>query len=187
MTFLALCSARFSLRAILAATLCAGVLVACDNNKDTVIVDGLDCGLVRADLTGTWVVNFTIGSTVTTNCDNIGKNNTPVNVSNTPITFTNVDAFASPSGASFDAIGAGPDLSNELLASIEADSCLALVQIWNNTSKSWIQCLGTLDLASRTIPAFCDSADLDTNVPVDGSPDVACDLAQTLTVFISTP
>ncbi len=175
-------------RAVLVAALCAGAVVACNNdNKNTVIVDGLDCGLVRADLTGTWVVNFTADSTVFTNCDNSGKDNSPVSVSGTPITFTNVNAFASPSGASFDVIGAGSNISNELLASIEADSCLALVQVWENTSKAWIQCLGTLDRNNRTISAFCDSADLDTNMPLDGAPDVACDLARTLSVVISTP
>jgi len=172
--------------AVFALALLLGASAACNRSGDNVIVNNnLDCGLVRTDLFGSWVVTFTPGTTTLTNCDNVAKNGVAVDVAGTPTTYTNVQAIASPSGASFDVIGQGPNLPNELIASVEADSCLALVQLWENDDQGWIQCIGTLDRASRSISAVCDSADLDTNA--NGAPDVACDLTSSFSVAISTP
>ena len=183
-------SLRAGTRILLTAALLASAFIACNDNSNSNGGGGgaspLDCGLVRADLTGTWMVTFTADSANFTNCSD-GLNHGSVTVTGGLITFTNVNAFASPSGTSFDAIGAGPNLSNELLASVEADSCLALVQVWENTSKAWLQCIGTLDRMSHTLSTFCDSAALDTTNPPDGQADVDCDLDKTLLAAVRTP
>lgn len=161
-----------------AAVLLAGGLLGCDRtNGDTIVVNGLDCGLVRADLTGTWTVTFLAAGSTLTNCQNASFNGTAVGVSSGPTAYTvGQEVIASPSGSAFTALGVGPNaLANELMASVEADSCLALVQVWDQTDKGWVQCLGTLDRTTRIIGTVCDAMDLDTNA--DGQPDNACDLS----------
>jgi hypothetical protein len=96
------------------------------------------------------------------------------------------DAIASPTGAAFTAQGKGPNnLTNELMVSIEADSCLALVQTWEQDDKGWAQCLGTADRVNRLINAVCDSVDLDTDA--DGLADTACDLNGGLSAAVGLP
>lgn len=163
------------------------IATGCEEEGDTIVVNGLDCGLVRQDLFGDWAVTFVPSSAFLVNCDNSSFNNRSVNVDSLTIVYTDVIAFASPSGASFDVRGSGPDLPNELMVSVEADSCLALVQKWENDDGGWIQCIGTLDRSAHAIPALCDSMDLDTDVPPDGFPDVACDLDRTLSSQVLTP
>jgi len=172
---------------LLAATLVTLALPACDNTGDitNVVVNGLDCGLIRLDVAGDWVVTYTPGAAVTVNCDDPSWNNTPVNVSGFSTPYPDVVSFASPSGASFNVVGAGPDRVNELLASVEADSCLALVQTWEEDNQGWVQCFGTMDLATNLIGGVCDSFDLDTDA--DGAADVACDLDHSLLASIVTP
>ena len=156
-----------------------------DNSGDTLVINGLDCGLVRADLFGDWTVTFTPGSRTLVNCDDAGFNGTGVDVLGTTKVYYNAIAFASPSGASFNVIGAGPDLPNELVASVEADSCLSLVQSWENDDQGWVQCFGGLDLNANAVAAVCDSFDLDSDA--DGVADVACDLNGSLTATILSP
>jgi len=170
---------------LVAATLVALALPACTNEGDTLIVNGLDCGLIRLDVSGDWVVTYTPGAAFTVNCDDPLRNNTLVDVTGFSFVYPDAVSFASPSGASFNIIGAGPDRANELLASVEADSCLALVQTWEEDNQGWVQCLGTMDLNSNLIGGFCDSFDLDTDG--DGAADVACDLDHTLLASIATP
>jgi len=160
------------------AVLLAGFLSGCDRtNGDTIVVNGLDCGLVRADLTGTWTVTFSAAGATLTNCQNATFNGTAVGVGSGSTQYSvGQDVIASPSGSAFTALGVGPNaLANELMASVEADSCLALVQVWDQTDKGWVQCLGTLDRTTRLISTVCDAMDLDTNA--DGQPDNACDLS----------
>jgi hypothetical protein len=153
---------------------------------DTIIVNGLDCGLVRADLAGDWVVTFIADSATTVNCDVPAQNGATVTVSPATVVYAGAIAFPGPSGASFNAIAAGPNgLSNELMASVEADSCLALVQLWQQSAQGWAQCVGTLDRQTRLISSVCDAIDLDTNS--DGAADVACDLSHSLLASIGTP
>lgn len=159
----------------------------CEEDGDTIFVNGLDCGLIREDLFGDWALTFVQESPVLVNCDDPGFNGTIVDVNSFTTVYTDVIAFASPSGASFDVIGSGPDLSNELMASVEADSCLALVQKWESDDDGWVQCIGTLDLRSNAIAARCDSMDLDTDPTPDGVPDVACDLDRPVTLQVLTP
>lgn len=172
---------------LLAATLVALALPACDNTGDitNVVVNGLDCGLIRLDVAGDWVVTYTAGAAVTVNCDDPSWNNTLVDVTGFSTVYPDVVSFASPSGASFNIVGAGPDRANELLASVEADSCLALVQTWEEDNQGWVQCFGTMDLATNLIGGVCDSFDIDADL--DGDADVACDLDHSLLSTTVTP
>ncbi len=179
--------------AILALTVLSGLITACGDDTTNIVQNvGLDCQLVRGNLTGTWVVDFALASTTYTNCGNASFNGDTVDVPGAPITFDNVDAFWSASSTSVIAIGADPTsgadptIDNELFAFVEADSCLALVQVWQQDDQAWIQCVGTLDLTNRTIGlAVCDSADVDSDA--DGSPNFSCDLSASFTAAISTP
>jgi hypothetical protein len=171
---------------LLAATLAALALPACgDTTNTTVVVNGLDCGLIRLDVAGDWAVAFTAGAAVTVNCDDPSRNNTLVDVTGFSLVYPDVVSFASPSGASLNVVGAGPNRANELLASVEADSCLALVQTWVEGAQGWVQCFGTMDLATNLIGGVCDSFDLDTDA--DGAADVACDLDHSLLSTTVTP
>jgi len=163
------------------------IATGCTEEGDTVVVNGLDCGLVREDLFGDWALTFIQGNPVLVNCDDPAYNGTIVDVNDFTTVYTGVLAFASPSGASFDVVGSGPDLRNELMASVEADSCLALVQKWESDDAGWIQCIGTLDRSAHAIPTLCDSMDLDTDLVPDGFPDVACDLDRRVTLQVLTP
>jgi len=153
---------------------------------DTINVSGLDCGLVRADMAGNWTVTFNADSATTVNCDNPPQNGALVTEGGATVVYAGAVAFPGPSGASFNANAFGPNARpNELMASIEADSCLALVQLWQEAAHGWVQCIGTLDRQSRLISSVCDAIDLDTNS--DGAADVACDLSHSLLASIGTP
>jgi hypothetical protein len=153
---------------------------------DTIVVNGLDCGLVRADMAGNWSVTYVADSATTVNCDNPAEDNATVSVGAGTVIYANAVAFPGAAGATFTAIAAGPNaLPDELVASIEADSCLALVQIWNQGAHGWVQCVGTLDRNSHLIGGICDAIDLDTNS--DGTADTACDLSHSLVAAIGTP
>ena len=165
--------------------LALGLTLGCNNNGDTIIINqGLDCGLIRNDLLGDWLVSFTPGSTTLVNCDDGGASDgTPVGVPPGTRTFTNVTVFASASSTSFVVLADGPDRSDELKGNVEADSCLALLQIWEEDDLAWMQCIGEFDVASRTISAVCDSADLD--LDMTRGPDVTCDLNTSLSVAVA--
>lgn len=168
-----------------------GLTLACEGDEEytTVVVGGFDCGLIRNDLLGTWTVTFAPGSTELVFCDDPAFDNVVVDVLGGDVTFTNVNAIASPSSTTFIALGVGPNLtgptSYELLATVEADSCLALVQVWEEDDQAWMQCIGTLDLTSARIDTICDSADLDTDG--DEEADVACDLNTSFAATVLTP
>src|SRR5437867_9011485 len=78
-------------------------------NGDTIIVNGLDCGLVRADLAGNWAVTFIADSATTVNCDNAPQNGATVSVGPATVVYANAVAFPGPSGASFNANAFGPN------------------------------------------------------------------------------
>jgi hypothetical protein len=173
---------------LFAAIIAALAAPACSNNSngDTINVNGLDCGLIRADMVGPWTVTFSPGVTMLKNCATGSFNGTNFDVTNGTVNYTVGDAIASGTGAAFIANGTGPNnLANELMVSIEADSCLALVQTWENDDKGWVQCLGTADRVNRLINTVCDSVDLDTNA--DGQPDTACDLNGSFTATVGLP
>lgn len=178
-------TARPVLRAAAAAVLALAGL-ACEESSDSVIVNGLDCGLIRQHLDGNWTVTYTAGSAILEGCDDISFNGTVVTVSGASVVYANPTVFASPSGASFNVVAAGPfGIPNELIASVEADSCLGLVQTWEDDEQGWVQCLGTADLATHLMTPLCDSFDLD--VDADGVADVACDLDRSLFATIALP
>jgi hypothetical protein len=163
-------------------------LSGCSNNNggDTIVVNGLDCGLIRQDVAGDWTVTYTAGGATLVGCDNPNYNNKVIDVTGVTTVYSNPVAYASPSGAAFNVVGQGPNnRPNELLASVEADSCLALVQTWEEDDSGWVQCIGTMDLASNLIAGVCDSFDLDSNA--DGVADVACGLDHSLLATIATP
>lgn|SRR5262245_3854792 len=172
---------------LLTSALLVLALPACDEEGDTIVnnYNGIDCGLIRADLDGDWFVTLTLDSAFLQNCDDPSWDGTVVDVPAGTVAYTNVVSFASPSGASFSAVGAGPIRGNELLASIEADSCLALVQVWQEDDQGWVQCLGTLDRVNNLINTICDSFDVDSNL--DGAGDVACDLDHSFQASVATP
>jgi hypothetical protein len=157
-----------------------------DNSGDTINVNGLDCGLVRDDLFGTWTVGYSQAARTLMNCDNGTFNGTTVSVVAGTNNFDTVTVIASPGSTSFTANARGPvGLDNELMANIEADSCLALVQIWEDAEGGWVQCIGTADLANRLLNVICDSFDLDTDA--DGAADTACSLNGSITGTVGLP
>jgi hypothetical protein len=171
---------------LVAATLVALALPACTTEGDTLIVNGLDCGLIHLDVSGDWVVTYTPDAAILVNCYDPSWNDTVIDVPGFSTLYPNPVSYASPSGASFNIVGMGPNnRPNELLASVEADSCLALVQTWEEDDQGWVQCFGTMDLTTNLIAGICDSFDLDTDA--DGVADVACDLDHSLLAAIATP
>jgi hypothetical protein len=167
---------------------CLGLTQACTNEGDTVIVNnGIDCGLIRNDLLGDWDVTIHgPDSTTLINCDDGGiSDGTTVSVTGAVRTYPDVTVFAAPESTSFVVLGGGlvPVRPDELKANVEADSCLALVQVWNDAAGAWIQCIGEFDVGNYSIPfAVCDSADLDQDPYSD--PDVACDMASSFTASV---
>lgn len=171
---------------VAAAAFVAFAGLSCEDSSDTIVVNGLDCGLIRQDLDGNWTVTYTPTTAVTQGCDDASFNGISVTVSGTSIVYANPTVFASPSGVSFDVVAAGPfGLPNELIASVEADSCLGLVQTWQDDEGGWVQCIGTVDLATRLITPVCDSFDIDSDA--DGVADVACDLDRSLQATVAIP
>jgi hypothetical protein len=173
---------------LVALTLCLGFGLGCTEEGDTIVVDGLDCGLIRNDLIGDWVVSFVAGGATLVNCDDSPPSDgRVVDVDAGSVNYGNVTVYASASSSSFLALFNDPSDSsrNELIASVEADSCLALVQVWESDDEVWMQCLGTFDRANGTIRGVCDSVDLDTDL--DGAADAACDLNASLFVDILVP
>lgn len=171
---------------VVAAVVVAFAGLSCEDSGDTIIVNGLDCGLIRQQLDGNWTVTYSPGSALTQGCDNPAWNGLLVTVSGASVVYANPTVFASPSGASFSVVAAGPfGLPNELLASVEADSCLGLVQTWEDDEGGWVQCLGTVDLVTHLMGGICDSFDIDSDA--DGVADVACDLDHSLLSTIAIP
>ena len=162
------------------------MLMACDSNEQTIIINGLDCGLIRADLTGDWVVTFIPGTSTLENCDNPALNGETVSVGPTPLLFPGVLTVASGGSAGFQVFGDGPDPSftNELFANVEADSCLALVNVWvAGTNPGFFHCFGTFDPVSLFFAVFCDSVEIDAD-PDDAFFGDTCDLNASLTADI---
>jgi hypothetical protein len=169
--------------------------LACNNssgNSQTINVNGLDCGLLRADMVGTWTIVFTSGMPTMQNCGgaNAGtEEGKSFNVVGATVNYTVSDAAVSQQSVGFSATGTGPNnLSNELIVTIEADSCLATVQAWQINSggaPGWPVCIGTADRVNRVISTVCDSVQLDTNG--DNKDDTHCDLTPSQMAAVSFP
>lgn len=170
---------------VLAAGLLCG-LAGCNDEGDTVNVNGLDCGLIRDQLVGDWSVSYAPAVRTLQSCDDASSNGSQVNVVAGTAGFTTNRVYASPSSTSFVVSAVGPiGLDNELMANVEADSCLALVQVWEDDEGGWLQCIGTADLVNRFLNVVCDSFDLDTDL--DGFPDNACGLNGSITGTVGIP
>jgi hypothetical protein len=177
--------ARFTLAAL---ALSLGLLTSCSTtDKNTTVVDGLDCGLVRADLFGDWTVTFTGATVNTVNCKLSADDNIPITTSATPLVFSNVAINGSDDSPSLQVVGttAAPEVNPELTVGIGADSCLALARVWIQTENVYLDCFGTFDRTTGAYTAYCDSAELDLTPTPDGVIDDSCDLDATISAFIS--
>lgn len=171
---------------LVALTFCLGLGLGCTEEGDTIVVDGLDCGLIRNDLIGDWVVSFVAGGATLVNCDDVpSSDGALVDVAAGTTSYAGVTVFASDKSSSFLILFDDPNTpQNEMIGSVEADSCLALVQIWESDDGVWMQCLGTFDRANGTIRGVCDSVDLPNS---NGDPAFRCDLNSSLFVDILVP
>ncbi|HYV17755.1 MAG TPA: hypothetical protein VFC25_01845 [Verrucomicrobiae bacterium] len=162
--------------------------VGCNDNSggDTVVVNGLDCGLVRDQMVGTWTVSYQQAVRSTLRCDNATLDNTPVSVASGTTSYTSLNVYAPIGTVGFTMEGSGPlQLPKEIIATIDADSCLALVKTWENDEAGYLECIGTADLTNRLLNVVCDSFDLDTNA--DGDGDTACTLNASVTGTVGLP
>jgi len=168
----------------------ATLAVSCNDNGNTTIINGLDCNLVRDDLVGTWVVNLGSGSRTLQNCTSVisplppGVNGATVATNDFPATYFPMDVFGSQGSTSFglqaDRTDSNNDTRNpELTGSVQADSCLAMVRVWDRTDQLFFQCIGTFNRTNLTLSGTCDSAEIDFNV--DGQLDTSCSLSSDVT------
>ena len=159
-------------------------LAACSDEENVTVIDGLDCGLVREDLAGTWVVDFVSVTRTLVNCEDAADDGTSVTAPAAALSFANVGIDGAQDSASFGVFGAtaSPEVSRELTVGVNADSCLALARVWIQAEDVYILCLGTFDRGSRTIDAFCDS--VETDFDVDEAVDNSCDLNITIDAAI---
>ena len=170
----------------------ASLTVNCNNNggTTTIVNQGLDCGLVRDDLIGKWTVNLGTGIPTLQNCTGVLPpplpDGTVVSTNDFPADYAPMDVFGSDGSTSFklnaDRFDAKNDtaVSPEFTGSVQADSCLAMVRVWDTTDKLFYQCIGTFDRQNRTLPAFCDSVEIDLNN--DGQLDTSCSLSTIVTL-----
>lgn len=168
--------------------LAPGGFVGCNDNSsgDTVVVNGLDCGLIRDQMVGTWTVSYQQAVRSTVRCDNATFDGTQVSVASGTTTYTSNAVFATEGTVGFTMYGSGPlNLPKEIIAAVEADSCLALVQTWEKDEAGYVQCIGTADLTTHLLNVVCDSFDLDTDA--DGAGDTACTLNGSITGTVGIP
>ena len=164
----------------------ATLAISCNDNGNTTIINGLDCNLVRDDLVGSWVVNLGAGSRTLQNCTGLapGSNGSVVATNDFPGTYSPMDVFGSDGSTSFrlqaDRSDANNDTRNpELTGSVQADSCLAMVRVWDRTDQLFFQCIGTFSRNNLTLSGTCDSAEIDSDV--DGQLDTSCSLNSDVT------
>lgn len=161
----------------------ASLLASCNNsgNKTTVINQGLDCGLVRADLLGTWTVTMDLAAPSLLACTGATNPSGAITTADFPATYSPVDVFGSDGSTSFkilsDRFDAGNDgtLTDELNGSVQADSCLAITRLWDQTDGLYIQCIGTLTRSTGVMTGSCDSAEIDSDA--NGQLDTSCSLS----------
>jgi len=160
--------------------------VACDDNNTTVVNQGLDCGLIRDDLIGTWTVSLGSLTPSLQNCTGLDLSfeNTLVGTNDFPATYGSMDVFGSDGSTSFklqaDRSGPGDDPTQaiEFSGSVQADSCLAIVRVWSQTDALYFQCIGTLTRSNGTLSGACDSAEIDSDA--NGQLDTSCSLSNIL-------
>jgi hypothetical protein len=160
----------------------ATLAVSCNDSGNTTIINqGLDCQLIRDDLVGTWTVNLAAATPSLQNCTGLdtGLNGTGVGTDDFPATYAPMDVFGSDGSTSFklqaDRTDAKNDpISPELTGTVQADSCLAMVRVWDRTDALFFQCIGTFTISNKTLSGACDSAEIDSDV--NGQLDTSCSL-----------
>lgn len=174
--------------AIAVLTLASTLAVSCNDSGNTTIINqGLDCGLIRDDLVGTWSVNLGTAIPALQNCTGKtpGKDGTVLTTNDFPATYSPVDVFGSDGSTSFkvlsDRVDAKDDTGvvEEMTGSVQADSCLAMIRVWDTTDGLYFQCIGTLTLSNLTLSGSCDSAEIDTDS--DFQLDTSCSLSTGVT------
>ena len=167
-----------------------GLSLACEDIEgDTIIVNGLDCGLIRDDLIGSWQVTYVVsGSVSLEDCTGLDPGLSG-NITTGPGTaiYADVDVLGSDSSTSFkvlwlDLVTGLNTTVGDLTGSIQADSCLAIIRTWEDDDDAYIQCIGTFDPVTGTILGVCDSAEVDTNG--DELPDTSCSLGANFEVVV---
>jgi hypothetical protein len=168
------------------------LLAGCNESGNTTIINqGLDCELIRDDLVGDWTVDLASANRTLQNCTGLdpGISSTNVTIGGFPGTYGGVDGvdiFGSDGSTSFKIIGDrtdvgdDPTISEELTGSVQADSCLAIVRVWAETTTQdlYVQCIGAFNINNWTLSGSCDSAEIDSNG--DGWLDTSCSLDSNL-------
>ena len=164
-----------------------GGLCGCNNNDegDTINVNGLDCGLIRDHVFGAWTATYASALRTLSNCDDATYDGTQVDVANGTTVYQSQAVFVGDSSVGFTIWGTGPVRDKELIASVDADSCLTLAQTWEDDDSGYLQCFGTADLAGHLLNVICDQFDLDTDG--DGAGDTACSLNGSVTGTVGLP
>lgn len=180
---------RGRLPVLVLAVLCLGFATACDDDE-SIDLGGIDCGLVRDDLIGDWTADYPSGTSRTlTNCtgDDPSIEGSSIDVSGTPVIYTNADVLGNNSSPSFKVVADrldGDDVSQdaEFVMNIGADSCQAFVLLWESDDTAYVQCIGTFTPSNGTLLGACDSAEVDTDGNDD--PDTSCSLSAPIDVAI---
>ena len=165
-------------RAILFCGLLLLVLGTSCDEGDTIIVQNIDCGLIRTDLLGVWDLTYPPSGGALFNCSDASFNGAAyLPLSPATVSFPDVIVFASASNAGFFfQDSASPSL---LLGNAEADTCGMLFSvrtIISNTDPQpiYLQCIGSFDRVARVVQGHCDSVTvLDT--PLTDPPGVLAD------------
>jgi hypothetical protein len=155
-------------------------------NSTTIINNGIDCGLIRADLVGDWTIDMTTASRTLQNCTGAapGLSGTSVTLDNLPGDYAGMDVFGSDGSTSFRISGDrtdgldDPAASPEVTGTVQADSCLALVRVWDADEALFVQCIGTFTISNGTLSGACDSVEVDSDI--DGFPETSCSLDSNL-------
>lgn len=181
---------RITLLALLAGT---ALLAGCNDsgNTTTIINQGLDCGLIRDDLIGDWTFDITSATRTLQNCTGLdpGISGTGVLLNNFPGDFAGMDVFGSDGSTSYKIsgdrtdVGDDPSIDPEVTGTVQADSCLALLRVWDEDEALFIQCIGTFTIINQTLSGGCDSVEIDSDV--DGQLDTSCSLDSSLSINAS--
>lgn len=163
------------------------LLLGCNESGNTTIINqGLDCGLIRDDLVGDWTIDMTSGNRNLQNCTGLapGISGTPVLLNNFPGLYAGMDIFGSDGSTSFkfsgDRTDGGddPTVAEEVTGTVQADSCLALLRVWDQEVALYVQCIGSFTIANGTLSGSCDSVEIDSDA--DGQLDTSCSLDSNL-------
>ena len=61
-----------------------------------------------------------------------------------------------------------------MTGSVQADSCLGILRVWNRTDALFFQCIGVFDRSKLILSGSCDSAEIDSDGV--GGLDTSCSL-----------